>query len=109
MIDLAPLLRDFAATAAAVSALDLVITVDTAVAHLAGAFGKPVWTMIAEANDWCWLSGRSDSPWYPSMILLRQRRGANWAPALAWMQAALARQVEAKASSAPSASVTALC
>jgi len=82
-----------------------VITVDTAVAHLAGALGKPVWTMIAEANDWRWLSGRSDSPWYPSMILLRQRRGRNWAPALAWMHAALgrevARHVAGKASSAP--------
>lgn len=105
MTDLAPLLRDFAATAAAVSALDLVITVDTAVAHLAGALGKPVWTMIAEANDWRWLNGRSDSPWYPSMGLLRQRRGRNWAPVLTWMQAALrrevARQVGAGASSAP--------
>lgn len=97
MTDLAPQLTDFAATAAAVAALDLVITVDTAVAHLAGALGKPVWTLLAEANDWRWLSVRSDSPWYPSMILLRQRRGRNWLPALAWMQAALGRQVEAHA------------
>ncbi|MGE4064731.1 MAG: tetratricopeptide repeat protein [Rhodospirillaceae bacterium] len=85
IVDLAPQLRDFAATAAAVSALDLVISVDTAVAHLAGALGKPVWTLIAEANDWRWLSRRSDTPWYPTMRLFRQRRGRNWQPALTEM------------------------
>lgn len=78
MMDLAPQLRDFAATAAAVSSLDLVICVDTAVAHLAGALGRPVWTLIAEANDWRWLHGRTDTPWYPTMRLFRQYRGRNW-------------------------------
>jgi tetratricopeptide (TPR) repeat protein len=91
LTDLAPRLRDFAATAAAVSALDLVIAVDTAVAHLAGALGKPVWTLIAEANDWRWLHGRADTPWYPSMRLFRQQRGRNWQPPVAQMAAALAK------------------
>ena len=59
---LAPRLTDFAATAAAISALDLVITVDTAVAHLAGALGKPAWLLIAQGNDWRWLHGREDTP-----------------------------------------------
>ncbi len=91
MEDLAPRITDFAATAAAVSALDLVISVDTAVVHLAGALGKPVWTLIAEANDWRWLSARADSPWYPSMRLFRQRRGRNWQPTIAGVSRHLAR------------------
>jgi tetratricopeptide (TPR) repeat protein len=91
LIDLAPQLRDFAATAAAVSALDLVISVDTAVAHLAGALGKPVWTLIAEANDWRWLFRRADTPWYPTMRLFRQQRGRNWHPPLAEMTQELAK------------------
>ncbi|MGE3333860.1 MAG: tetratricopeptide repeat protein [Rhodospirillaceae bacterium] len=91
MIDLAPQLRDFGATASAVSALDLVICVDTAVAHLAGALGKPVWTLIAEANDWRWLSARSDSPWYPTMRLFRQRRGRDWHTPVKLMAAELGK------------------
>lgn len=91
LTDLAPQLRDFAATAAAVSTLDLVITVDTAVAHLAGALGKPVWTLIAEANDWRWLHNRADTPWYPSMRLFRQQRGRNWQPPVLKMAAELAK------------------
>ena len=94
MIDLAPQLRDFGATASAVSALDLVISVDTAVAHLAGALGKPVWTLIAEANDWRWLSGRSDTPWYPTMRLFRQRRGRDWQPVMKIMADELAKRAK---------------
>jgi len=94
MIDLAPQLRDFGATASAVSALDLVISVDTAVAHLAGALGKPVWTLIAEANDWRWLSGRSDTPWYPTMRLYRQRRGRDWQPVMKIMADELAKRAK---------------
>jgi hypothetical protein len=82
IVDLAPRLPDFAATAAAVAALDHVVSVDTAVAHLAGALGTPVWTLVAEANDWRWLARRSDTPWYASMRLLRQHRGRNWQPAV---------------------------
>ena len=74
---LAPELDDLSETAAVISQLDLVICVDTAVAHLAGALGKPVWLMIARSCDWRWLEGRDDSPWYPSARLFRQtRRGA---------------------------------
>lgn len=88
--DLAPRLTDFAATAAAISALDLVITVDTAVAHLAGALGKPAWLLIAQGNDWRWLHERDDTPWYPSMRLFRQRKHRNWQPAVKLLTAALA-------------------
>ena len=58
-------LNDFADTAAAIANLDLVISVDTAVVHLAGALGKPVWTLLHFAPDWRWLLNRNDSPWYP--------------------------------------------
>lgn len=78
--DLAPSLKDFAATAAAIAALDLVISVDTAVAHVAGALGKNVWVPIPPGNDWRWLSQRADSPWYPTLKLFRQPRGRDWKP-----------------------------
>ena len=71
--DLAAELTDFAETAAAVTALDLVIGVDTAVVHLAGALGKPVWILQPFDPDWRWLLGRVDSPWYPSARLVRQQ------------------------------------
>ncbi len=72
LTNLTPKLDDFASTAAAIANLDLVITVDTAVAHLAGAMGKPVWTLIYSPPDWRWLLNREDSPWYPTMKLFRQ-------------------------------------
>jgi tetratricopeptide (TPR) repeat protein len=71
-------LNDFSDTAALVSVLDLVISVDTAVAHLAGAMGKPVWVLLPLVCDWRWLTDRQDSPWYPSMRLFRQGRGETW-------------------------------
>jgi tetratricopeptide (TPR) repeat protein len=71
-------LTDWADTAALLSLLDLVITVDTAAAHLAGALGRPVWTLLPYCPDWRWLLGRSDSPWYPSMRLYRQDRRGDW-------------------------------
>ncbi|MGH7013401.1 MAG: glycosyltransferase family 9 protein [Stellaceae bacterium] len=70
--DLAPELVDFADTAAAITALDLVISVDTAVVHLAGALGKPVWIMLPRFADWRWLVERADGPWYPTARLFRQ-------------------------------------
>lgn len=76
--DLGPLLSNFAETAAAIACLDLVISVDTAVAHLAGALGKPVWTLLPYAPDWRWLLHRDDSPWYPSMRLFRQPIAGDW-------------------------------
>jgi hypothetical protein len=71
-------LNDFSDTAALVSALDLVISVDTAVAHLAGAMGKPVWVPLPFVCDWRWLTNRPDSPWYPSMRLFRRGRDETW-------------------------------
>ena len=86
---LSPLLSDFADTAAAIAALDLVVTVDTSVAHLAGALGKPVWIMLPYAPDWRWLEQRSDSPWYPTARLFRQDATRRWAPVVAEIATAL--------------------
>ncbi|WP_136419775.1 tetratricopeptide repeat-containing glycosyltransferase family protein [Herbaspirillum sp. ST 5-3] len=71
-------LDDFADTAALVESMDLVITVDTSVAHLAGALGKPVWILLPFIPDWRWMLDRSDSPWYPSARLFRQPRMGDW-------------------------------
>ena len=76
--DVSSALNDFADTAALIGNLDLVITIDTSVAHLAGAMGKPVWTMLRFAADWRWLLKREDSPWYPTMRLFRQGRPGDW-------------------------------
>ncbi len=76
--DLGSALTDWRETAAVVAALDLVITVDTAVAHLAGALGIPVWVMLPHAPDWRWMLGRADSPWYACMRLFRQQRPGDW-------------------------------
>jgi ADP-heptose:LPS heptosyltransferase len=72
IIDLTPLLTDLAETAALVSCLDLVITVDTSVAHLAATLGRPTWILLPYVPDWRWLLDRDDSPWYPSARLYRQ-------------------------------------
>ncbi len=73
-----PEVADFADTAALIAELDLVICVDTSVAHLAGAMGKPVWILIATSADWRWLKGRDDSPWYPTARLFRQTTHGDW-------------------------------
>jgi hypothetical protein len=95
--DLAPRLGDFADTAAAVAALDLVISVDTSVAHLAGAMGRPGWIMLPYAQDWRWLRDREDSPWYPSLRLFRQERPQAWAGVIARLAAELGRVALARA------------
>lgn len=77
--DLSSLLQDFADTAQVMQQLDLVITVDTSVAHLAGALGKPVWVLLARNPDWRWLLDRENSPWYPTARLFRQQPGQGWA------------------------------
>jgi ADP-heptose:LPS heptosyltransferase len=87
-------LADFADTAAAIAQLDLVITIDTAVAHLAGALGKPVWVLLSFAPDWRWLLERDDSPWYPTMRLFRQRQRGNWQGVFEQVTAALEQWVE---------------
>jgi tetratricopeptide (TPR) repeat protein len=76
--DLSPWLVDFAETAAAVCCLDLVISVDTSVAHLAGALGRPTWLLLRYPPEWRWLLERQDSPWYPTARLFRQRKGGDW-------------------------------
>lgn len=78
IVDLSPLITDFADTAAAVAQLDLVIMTDSAVAHLAGAMGKPVWVLLGHVAHWLWLLDRADSPWYPSMRLFRPRAEGDW-------------------------------
>lgn len=82
---------DFADTAAIIANLDLVIACDTSVAHLAGALSKPVWIALAKANDWRWLTERSDSPWYASARLYRQAIRDDWATPVAAMTRDLAR------------------
>ncbi|WFU74065.1 tetratricopeptide repeat protein [Bradyrhizobium sp. CB2312] len=79
IVDLTDHLTDFCDTAALIGCLDMVITVDTSVAHLAGALGAPVWTMLPFNPDWRWLLNRDDSPWYRSMRLFRQPKRDDWA------------------------------
>lgn len=76
--DLGGHFEDFADTAAAVANLELIISVGTAVLHLAGAMAKPVWALIPFAPDWRWMLERSDSPWYPTAVLFRQKRFGDW-------------------------------
>jgi len=85
--------HDFAVLAGLVANLDLVISVDTITAHLAGALGRPVWTLLSFSPDWRWLVGRDDSPWYPSMRLFRQTRAGDWAGVVARVAAELADAV----------------
>lgn len=82
-------LGDFADTAALIAALDLVITVDTSIAHLAGALGKPVWILLPRIPDWRWLLNRNDSPWYPTARLFRQDDSAVWPSTIARVREAL--------------------
>lgn len=91
--DLSSLLRDFNETAAVLMALDLVITVDTSVAHLAGALGRPVWTLLPFALDWRWMLEREDSPWYPTMRLFRQSQPGEWCSVVARVQIELTKFV----------------
>jgi hypothetical protein len=90
-------LRDFADTAALIDGLDLIISVDTAMAHLAGAMGKRVWVLLPYAPDWRWLLGRSDTPWYPTMRLFRQLEAGNWDAPFEEMKEALRTLVEKSA------------
>jgi hypothetical protein len=86
-------LYDFGDTGALVSLMDIVISVDTSVAHLAGALDRPVWLLLSHLADWRWLLERDDSPWYPSMWLLRQKERGDWAGVLATVRARLEEMV----------------
>jgi hypothetical protein len=81
----------FLDSAAVMSQLDLLITCDTALAHLAGALGRPIWVALKHVPDWRWLLDREDSPWYPSMRLFRQSRRGDWEGVFAAIHAELAR------------------
>jgi tetratricopeptide (TPR) repeat protein len=81
--------KDFADTAGVIANLDLVVSVDTSVVHLAGAMGAPTWTLLAYVPDWRWLRDRSDSPWYPGMRLIRQREREDWSGVIAEVKAGL--------------------
>lgn len=87
-------LQDFSDTAALCALMDVVISVDTSVAHLAGALGRPTWVLLPHVPDWRWLRQRTDSPWYPSMRLFRQGPERQWAPVLQAVVAALSARFE---------------
>jgi hypothetical protein len=80
---------DLLETAALVDQLDLVISVDTAVMHLTGALGKPVWHLNRFETEWLWMLKREDSPWYPSMRIFRQQRPGSWDEVIARVASAL--------------------
>lgn len=94
MLDAAPWLRDMADTADLLAELDLLIACDTAVAHLAGALGRPVWTLLAHAPDWRWMLSRTDTPWYPTMRLFRQPRAGDWSAVADEVERALAAMMK---------------
>ncbi|QNA90064.1 glycosyltransferase family 9 protein [Massilia sp. Dwa41.01b] len=85
-------LNDFSDTAALCELMDVVIAVDTSVAHLAGALGKPLWVMLPQVADWRWLTVRTDSPWYPDARLFRQDKPGDWAGVIDAVKDALATQ-----------------
>lgn len=89
--DLRQRLTDFTETAAVIACLDLVISVDTSVAHLAGALGKPVWILLPFSPDWRWMLGREDSPWYPTARLFRQTEMGDWQGVIERVREALSR------------------
>ncbi|HTX50330.1 MAG TPA: tetratricopeptide repeat-containing glycosyltransferase family protein [Caulobacteraceae bacterium] len=91
LVDLTPELADFADTAALIQNLDLVISVDTSVAHLAGALGKPVWVLSRFDGCWRWLNGREDSPWYPTARVFHQRIRGDWEEVIARVAEELSR------------------
>lgn len=98
LVNLGPELEDFADTAAAITRMDLVISVCTSVAHLAGALGAPLWVMLHRAADWRWFVDRDDSPWYPGARLFRQVRRGQWDDVVGRVALALAERGRAPAS-----------
>jgi tetratricopeptide (TPR) repeat protein/glycosyltransferase involved in cell wall biosynthesis len=93
IVDLSDRLHDLTDTAAIIAQLDLVITVDTAVAHLTGALGKPVWILLPFVPDWRWLQEREDSPWYPTARLFRQPQRGDWAAVFDRVKLALSERI----------------
>ncbi len=95
MVPLGPEIQDFEDTAAIVSLVDLVISVDSSPAHLAGALGRPAWVLLPFVAEWRWLQDREDSPWYPRHRLFRQTQPGDWAGVLERVRDALAEGREA--------------
>lgn len=89
MTDFTEQFSDFADTADVIAQLDLVITIDTAVAHLAGALGRPTWVMLPHAPDWRWMQEREDSPWYPTMRVFRQKAPGDWSGTISAVERSL--------------------
>jgi len=102
LLDMSGRLKDFLDTASAIAAMDLIIAVDTAVAHLAGALAKPTWTLIAYSPDWRWLMDRPDTPWDPTMRLFRQAQKGQWQPVILQVAEELGRFTESVISAASS-------
>lgn len=96
IIDWSGELQDFADTAALVAHLDLIISVDTSVAHLAAAMGKPIWLLLPFLPDWRWMLDRDDSPWYPTMRLFRQQSRGNWDRVITRLVQALSKRLKAR-------------
>ncbi|MBV9288406.1 MAG: hypothetical protein JO288_11405 [Hyphomicrobiales bacterium] len=91
----------FVDTAAAMAHLDLIVSCDTSVAHLAGALARPVWVALKSDAEWRWMRDRADSPWYPTMRLFRQTRRGDWSEPFAAMALRLAELVPAAQSRTP--------
>ena len=102
LVSLSPEIRDFEDTAAILSEVDLLISIDSSPVHLAGALGRPAWVMLPLLPDWRWLQGRDDTPWYPSVTLFRQTEWGRWDQVIARVAAALARYTRPKPSDATS-------
>jgi hypothetical protein len=100
--DLAPVTSDMADTAAQMAHLDLILSIDTSVAHLAGALARPLWVMLSCLPDWRWLLDRKDSPWYPTARLFRQPRPGDWTAVIASVRAALVELAAQKQALQPS-------
>jgi Tfp pilus assembly protein PilF len=100
-------LKDFGDTAQAMDELDLIISVDTSVAHLAGALGRPVWTLLSSKPDWRWMTQREDSPWYPTMRLFRQAKLDDWEGVVTRVKAALTRLCQHATPAVPASSSSA--
>jgi ADP-heptose:LPS heptosyltransferase len=96
VLPIGPQFRDFADTAAAIASLDLVIAADTAVAHVAGAMGKPLLLLLPFAADFRWMRERADSPWYPSARLLRQPEFGDWDSVVTLLRQELLRFASAR-------------
>ena len=94
VVDIGEEINDFADTVAVIENLDLVISVDTATVHLAGAMGKPVWILLTKVPDWRWLLDREDSPWYPTMKLFRQKKSGDWDEVIGRVKRELKRLVK---------------